>query len=1078
MADSELVHLHVHSQYSLRDSIIKPDELIQRLKELGHNAAAITDHGEILGATNIFKEFQKAGLKYIHGCEMYICADTSVRDKDNKYHHLLVLCKDEVGRLNLNKLISKSEHPDNFYSKPRISFNMLQEHSEGLIVCSACLAGEIPAAIIAGDMKSAERIARKYKAHFHGDYYLEIQSRNDLVQVDVNKGIVTLSKSLGIPLVVTTDAHYVYEDDRKYQNKFAFNGKYKEDGESYVDCFIQSEQEVRDRLRYLPSHVVDEAIGNTRIIADRCDVRIPLSPPIMPNIETPKEFSSNKAWLMSLCREGAKKKLGIDIESPNLTGNIPEYISRLHYEIDSLERMGFIDYMLLVYSYASKGERKGPGRGSGGGSLICYLTDITDVDPIEHGLYFERFIDVGALDLLESGQITVEELKIPDIDLDFSGDSCNAVLQFLYNTYGESKVASIGKFSLQHTRGTIRDMCKVFGIDLKAEDAIAKSFENYSLSDVDMMINGEIPTINSAKDAITYVGEYTELFEYVRKLNGLPKSFGLHACGKIISTKDLDYFLPSRYDSNGVRYLQGDMHDVEDVGLVKIDVLGLRTLDHEYDALIQSGESGEFLNTKQDYTDEKTLDIFRSGDTVGIFQFSSFGMKKTLREMDVRGINDLAVANALYRPGAMQYIDSFCNRRSGKEEVEFVHPDLEPILADTHGIIVFQEQLIEIGRMAGLRNPDSLRQATGKKKPELLAAVKPELQEKLFSRGWSDTQFDRIWSDMLEFAHYSFNKSHACAYAIIAYMTAKLKAHYPAEFYAGLCNSYIGESSYVKDNADEILSDAYAHKVRIEPFNFRNDHRRCSVYDGKLIYAIPLLRDCNQASAEALNAIRDTTAKRFWEVLNSYYLLGGSQAQAKILIMLDFFSEFGTPLHLLKIQDMYHLFTKKAGQFKSQIRKDKIQNDSLLAQLVSDNGDDRGKKNDVLMSYRNLNVPNILNGCEEFILSVEVQQTPLKSRLAFQQEYIGFAPIASGTEEERPCLLVKAVYPAVRKSDGAVFGYNIKTTSLGSGISASWTVYSKQYSETPIQPGDIIYCLKRARNKSGYLVLQAYDKIA
>lgn len=415
----------------------------------------------------------------------------------------------------------------------------------------------------------------------------------------------------------------------------------------------------------------------THTIADKCDVEMPLSAPIMPKVDTPEEFSNNKQWLEKLCEDGFKEKLNIDVnnrcvfdknrklfqpvydENGFLTGyddvelsedKVIEYIDRYLYELDSLNRMGFIDYILLVYSYANIAKRRGIARGSGGGSLICYVTNITNIDPIEHGLYFERFIDVGALALLESGEITAKELKIPDIDLDFSGESCTEVLKFLYNRYGEERVASIGKFGTNKTKGTIRDMCKVLDIDLETADRIAKSFENYEIGEIDLMISGEIDSTTNAEEAISYVKKYDELFDYVRKLNGLPKSFGLHSCGKVISTRELDYFLPSCYDSDGVRYLQGDMHDVEDVGLVKIDVLGLRTLDQEYDTLEMSNEDKEFINPKQRYDDEKVLEIFRNGDTLGIFQFSSHGMRQTLKKMNVSGIEDLSIANALFRP--------------------------------------------------------------------------------------------------------------------------------------------------------------------------------------------------------------------------------------------------------------------------------------------------------------------------------------------------------------------------------------------------------------------------------------------
>lgn len=1097
-----MVHLHTHSMYSLRDSIIRPEELIQRLKEIGQTAIAVTDHGGSLGGVSLYQRLKEAGIKYIHGCEFYICQDTAVRDKTAKYYHLVALCKNETGRRNLNTLISLSERPENRYVKPRIDFRMLSQHGSGLIILSACLAGEVSRAIQDGDIQEARRTALRYQAQFGADYFLEVQSHSDPVQIEVNREILRIGKQLGIPCVVTTDAHYTWESDRKYQNKYAFNGAYKEDGEAYIDCFIQSESEVRDRLSYLDCAAIDELIANTERISAECNVEMPLSPPIMPKVDTPPRFKSNHEWLESLCLDGFRRKLNIDYETKSVydasrfmtrylhdsdggqTGEeqfqfteaeIKEYCDRYDYELNALIKMGFVDYVLLVYSYASVGKRRGIARGSGGGSLINYLTDITNIDPIEHGLYFERFIDVGALSQLESGEITAKELKIPDIDLDFSKESCDEVLRFLYQTYGEDKVASIGKFGTNQTKGTIRDMCRVLDIGLEEADRIAKSFESYEIEEIDRMIAGELPQPASAKEAVRNVKAHPELFEYVRKLNGLPKSFGLHACGKIVATRELDYYLPSCYDSEGIRYLQGDMHDVEDVGLVKIDVLGLRTLDAEFDTLEQSGQTLEFLNPKQDYTDQKVLDVFRNGDTVGIFQMSSPGMKNTLKKMNVSGIEDLSIANALFRPGSIQYIDNYCHRKAGEESYEYLHPDLEPILKNTYGIIVFQEQLIEIGRMAGLHNPDQLRKATGKKKPALLAAIQPELKEKLLARGWNEAQFDKLWSDMLEFAKYSFNKSHSSAYAIIAYANAKQKAYFPAEFYSGLCNSYIGKSDFVKNEAQEIIGDMARHGIRIAPASFRNDHRRCSVKDGRVIWGIPLIRDCNAALANVLYELRDTTETHFWRIAKK--LCGsGMKSRLQILIKLGFFHEYGTAAELLRIMDLAELF--KYGDRKL-IAKDKVPKNSALRSMTERFLTDRGVNGAELKAYKILDCPSLLDELEAYVKTLNLGELDRKILIAAQIEYIGALAIPSGKEEDRKLLYVNNLFPLRRKSDGELFGYSVSYTSIGSGVSGTMTVFLERFHHNPIKIGDTILCKawkKDKRNDRVYFRMIDYEK--
>lgn len=1077
-----MVHLHTHSMYSLRDSIIRPEDLIARLKEIGQDTVAITDHGGSLGGVTLYQKLKADGIRYIHGCEFYICDDVSVKDKDSKYYHLVALCKDEAGRRNLNRLISISERPENRYYKPRIDFGLLSKYGDGLVILSACLAGEVSRAILDGDMGKARKTAIHYRARFGEDYYLEVQAHSDPQQIAVNREIVRMSKQLGIPCVATTDAHYTWEEDRKYQAKYAFNGSYREDGEAYVDCFVQSEAEVRQRLAYLDDATVDELISNTHTIADKCQMEIPLSAPIMPKVDTPPQFQNNHDWLASLCAAGFKRKLNIDLETclPASPGGlqlgkdeISAYISRYQYELNALDKMGFVDYILLVYSYASVGKRRGIARGSGGGSLINYLTDITNIDPIEHGLYFERFIDVSALSKLESGEITAKELKIPDIDLDFSKDSCDEVLRFLYRKYGEDKVASIGKFGTNQTKGTIRDMCKVLDIGLTEADRIAKCFENYEIDEIDRMISEELPTPEGAKEAVSCVKSYGELFECVRKLNGLPKSFGLHACGKIVATRELDYFLPSCYDSNGIRYLQGDMHDVEDMGLVKIDVLGLRTLDAEYDALEQSGEGADFLDPKQDYSDRKVLDIFRKGDTVGIFQMSSPGMKKTLKNMNVGGIDDLSAANALFRPGSLQYIDNYCRRKAGKEQFEYLHPDLEPILKNTYGIIVFQEQLIEIGRMAGLHNPDQLRKATGKKNPKLLAEVQPELHEKLLARGWSEAQFDKLWSDMLEFARYSFNKSHSSAYAIIAYMTAKQKAYYPAEFYCGLCNSYIGKSDFVKNEAAEIVGDMMRHGIRVAPANFRNDHRRCNVMDGKVIWGIPLIRDCNIALGDALYALRDIDQPHFWRVAKILWDKG-MKSKVEILVKLGFFHEYGTAKELLRVLDLAEMF--KMGDRKS-IKKSAVSGSEFLTGVLQAHSSSANANGKELATFKILDCGSVLDACEDHIKTLNLGEFSDKEMILTQQEYLGALAIPTGKGSDKKKLFINSVFPLNRKSDGKLFGYNVSYTSVGSGVSNSMTVFSERFNKAPISPGNIVLCKDWTKDKNGYFRMLDYEHL-
>ena len=1044
-----MTHLHVHSCFSLCDSTIRIEELVATTKENNQTAVAITDHGNIHASVTAYKALKSAGLKYIHGCEMYICDNVKVKDNKNRYCHLLVLCKDEVGRQNLNKLITLSNLPENSYYRPRIDFELLQKYSDGLVICSACLAGELPKSILNHSGNSIE-IINKYKSVFGSDYYIEIQARNDTEQKEINRDLVELAKTTNTELVVTTDAHYNKQLDAKYQAAWVFNGELSEAEETYIDCYLQNEDDIRRNLAYLPNDVVSRAIANTDNIANHCNVDIPLSAPIIPEVKTPSEYGNNKEWLQSICAEGICR-LGIDRYSTEI---YQQYKERLEYEINALDKMGFIDYILLVHSYSNIVKRRGIARGSGGGSLVCYLSRITDIDPIEHGLYFERFIDVGALELIDSNQIQKHELKIPDIDLDFGTKDREKIIQYLSTTYGKEHVASIGRFSYNHTKGSIRDCCRALKIDDKSADNIAKLFENYELEDVLKLEHiskddSSIRVPTGVQMCLEKINNNVKLFDYVKKLNGLPRSFGLHPCGKIVATRDLDFFTASCWHESGERYLQGDMHDVESIGLVKIDVLGLRTLDVIYDTLDMIGEDYEYINPKKlDYTDENILNIFREGNTEGVFQFSSYGMRNVLKNMNVSNIDDLSVANALYRPGAKEYIVNFCNRRRGTETPIYIHDDLRPILSNTYAIMVFQEQLIEVGRMVGMRNPDLLRKATAKKDEALLAKIKPELFGKLQDRGWTQPQCEQFWSDVVAFAKYSFNKSHSSAYAIIACMTAKLKAYHPKEFFAALYNSYIGEGTYMKQNVHSIFSNMCDNKIRFNKRSYRNNHLLSNVQNGKVNYAIPLIKDCGQSIAEQLSQTKNKKYLSFIDLLYDIESNGGVSKRLEILIKLDFFSEFGNSKYLLMLNELFIRF--KFGGAK-QIRKDKLANDEILDSIVSRHSRSTKK------SYLDLDTKSILFEAEELLSTYDIPDFSIKEKTATQKEYLGYVDVQTGNPEDRQKLFILDVRPIKTKDKSRVWAYGLKTISIGTGKNGDMVVRAKEYNKEPVKQFDTIY---------------------
>ena len=1067
-----MIHTHVHTKYSLRDSIIDYDDLINRLKSINQNAIAITDHGNIHASVSIYKRLKKENIKYIHGCEMYICDDTNIKDQNNKYYHLVLLCKNETGRINLNKLISISNLSENFYSKPRIDFEKLKQHKDGLLVLSACLAGEISKFLLIDDYEKAKEIALKYKNEFGNDYYLEIQARNDNKQIEINKKIVVLAKELNIPIVVTTDAHFVTKEDKKYHDVYSFNSSYKEEGEGYVDCYIQSEEEIRSNLSYLDAEIISQAINNTHEIANKCNVELPLSAPIIPHIDIPSQYSNEKEWVIDICQKGFEER-GIN-KLPEKERKV--YYDRYQYELNAVEEMGFLGYYLLVYTYANKVKRRGIARGSGGGSLLCYLMNITDIDPIEHKLYFERFIDVGALDALREGKITRKELKVPDVDLDFGTHDREKIIQFLINKYGQQHVACIGRFNYNKSRGTLTDIGRALGIEFNEVKEITKSLEDYELNDVLDLI--EINKNNPNKPDIVkkfekYIEKYPELFAISKKLIGLPSSFGLHPCGRVIVMQDLDYYTASCYHENGERYLQGDMHDIEDLGIVKIDALGLRTVDVIYDTLELISKDYEYINPKKlDFSDERVLDIFKNGDTVGIFQFESYGMQATLRDMQPTGIEDLSVANALYRPGAMTYIKNYCNRKHGKEEITYLHKDLMPILSNTYGIMVFQEQLIEIGRLANLRNPDKLRKATGKKDEKLLIEVHEELKQNLINKGWTEEQFNQLWSDMLQFAKYAFNKSHSSAYAIIAFITAKLKAYHPLEFYVSLMNSYIEDSSqYIKNNATIIYEDIINHGYVMNKFDFRQNHKKCNIYNGKINYAIPLIKHCNRQIAEELYEIRNNQYNNFIELLYDINQKTSiNSAQLDILVRLGFFNEFGNSRLLNGLVEYFNFF--KQGSAK-QISVDKIKDNQILDNIIKRHSrlSPSGK------TYMDLNVKAILNDIEEWMKCNNVRDYPIKEKMNTQIEYLGFANLTTGREEDKRKLLVLNVKPLVSQKYNKIWAYAIDEISIGSGKKNRLTIWANKFDKKPLQINDILYAHKVEKNNKGYWYLQDYEII-
>lgn len=1035
-----MAKIHVHTKYSLLDAIIEPEELVKKCVAQGDNALCVTEHGNVYSNVEVYKCCKKYGVKYLYGCEVYICDDVNVRDKNNRYHHLVVIAMNETGRINLNKLVSESCNYK-YYGKPRIDFEMLVKYSDGLLVCSACMAGEVQRALIEEDFGTAEQIALKYKSVFNDNYYLEYQSHSDQTQQLLNRRVVDLANKLKIKYIVTTDAHYLNKDDQKYHNIFVQIGQTREVGETYTDCYLQSDEEILSICKSTTKEENLIAINNTNEIADKCNVDIPLSAPIMPHVNVPKNFRNELEYLKSLCVQGWKnKKIG---DKPNKK----EYKERLRYEMNAIAKMGFEGYFLLVHSYCNSVKRRGIARGSAGGSLVCYLTNITDIDPIEYGLYFERFIDVGALDLLEQGKITKNELKIPDVDSDFGKEDREKVLQYVIERYGKDRVVSLGSFQYIWAKGAIKDIGRVLGIQFEVTNEMTSQLGDESIKEV-----VELGLLDKYKE------KYPELFDYASKLAGLPRSFSAHPCGKVISMDDIYQYNATDINDEGLVILQGDMHTADDLGLIKADFLGLRTVDVIYDTLEMIGKDYEYIAPHNiNFKDEKVFANFRNGNTSGIFQFESAGMKDTLRKIECNSINDLSVANALYRPGSKKYIDNYANRKKGVEEYDFLHEDLKPILQETFSIIVYQEQLIEIGRLAGLSNPDELRKATAKKKASLLDKIKPELFDGLSKRGWSEEQLNQLWDTMLDFAMYSFNKAHSAAYAIIAYICMYLKTYYPKEYICSWMNSVSGKV----DKIAVCIQEANRLGIKCYHGKYNNCSSNTVLYKDGIMIGTETVKDCNAQMAEEL---MDMVSKQqpydsFVSVLNDIKQFTSiNNKQLSILITLDYFSEFGNNGKLLKAKDYF----KKFMNVKT-IKKDKIESLGLSEYIVK-----KFANKETAKQYSEIDniglVEYMINGIQNEPLSVPEQ-------IKAEEEHLGYIMYKNPDMKEYYVVLDYKVY-----DDPCRPYFSLYNLSTGEKVSCKIND-RKIYNRNPFGHYSIIHSSNFTKSDDKWTPLERYEVI-
>ncbi len=773
----KFTHLHLHSHYSLLDGLPKIGDILDWTEKLGMDSVALTDHGVLYGAVEFYKKAKEKGIKPIIGAEMYMAFEKMTQERpkiDDKRYHLVLLVKNDTGYKNLVKLITKA-HLEGFYYKPRIDEDLLAQHSEGLIGLSACLQGKIPRLILANKKSEAEKLILKYQEIFGKEnFYLELQHHPNIPEQEkVNKALISLSKKLKVPLVATNDCHYLKKEDAEVQDILMLinTGADPNDPERLTmkqdDFSMRKPEEMIEAFKDVP-----EAIENTQKIVEMCNFEFELGKVKLPRFQIP-EGKSPDEYLRELAYKGLRWRYG---ENPD-----KKIIERLEYELKIISQTGFADYFLIIQDLVNWAKERrivvGPGRGSVGGSLVAYLLNITNIDPIKYNLLFERFLNP-------------ERISLPDIDLDFTHRRRDEVIEYVAQKYGKNKVAQIITFGTMAARAVVRDVGRVLGYSYSYCDKIAKL----------------IPFGWNLDQTLAGVAEFRQLYlsdlkaqkliDYAKKLEGCARHASTHACGVVISATPLDEIVPLQHPSQNEKTIvtQYEMQSVEDLGLLKMDFLGLKNLTIIEDTLSRiykvQGKSINIQNIPLD--DKKTFKLFQKGETIAVFQLESGGMRKYLKELKPNTLEDIIAMLALYRPGPMALIPEYIKCKYKKKKVDYLHPKLEPILKSTFGIPVFQEQVMKIAQeLAGfsLGEADVLRKAIAKKKKKLLMDQKEKFIEGCKKNDIDEIIAMKIWNWFEPFARYSFNRSHATAYALIAYQTAYLKARYPLEFMASVLTS-------------------------------------------------------------------------------------------------------------------------------------------------------------------------------------------------------------------------------------------------------------------------------------------------
>ena len=794
-------HLHVHTEYSLLDGSNKIKEYVKRVKELGMDSAAITDHGVMYGVIDFYRAAREAGIKPILGCEVYVAPnsrfDKELTGGEDRYYHLVLLAENNTGYANLMKIVSRG-FTEGYYYKPRVDMEVLQTYHEGIIALSACLAGEVQRYIVKGLHEEAKKAALKYETCFgKGNFFLEMQDHGIPEQKLVNTELLKLSKETGIELVVTNDVHYTYKEDVDSHDillclqtgkKLADEDRMRYVGGQY---YVKSEEEMKALFPY-----AWEAVENTQRIADRCHVEIEFGVTKLPKFEVLEGYDS-WTYLNKLCSDGLAERYGDEHAPAGSTGQTLR--ERLDYELNVIRTMGYVDYFLIVWDFINYAKEHGipvgPGRGSAAGSIVAYCLKITNIDPIRYQLLFERFLNP-------------ERVSMPDIDVDFCFERRQEVIDYVGRKYGADKVVQIVTFGTMAARGVIRDVGRVMDMPYAFVDSIAKMIPNELNITIDKALdmNPEFKSLYSSDDRVHH------LIDMCKRLEGLPRNTSMHAAGVVICQKSADEFVPLSRGSDGSIVTQFTMTTLEELGLLKMDFLGLRTLTVIQNAVnMIEKDTGVHIDVDHiDYDDKKVLESLGTGKTDGVFQLESTGMKNFMKELRPQSLEDVIAGISLYRPGPMDFIPKYIRGKNNPDSITYACPQLEPILAPTYGCIVYQEQVMQIVRDLGgytLGRSDLVRRAMSKKKQAVMEKERANFvygneEENVpgcVSRGIDEKTASGIYDTMMDFAKYAFNKSHAACYAVVAYQTAYLKYYYPVEFMATLMTSVIDNPKKVAE---------------------------------------------------------------------------------------------------------------------------------------------------------------------------------------------------------------------------------------------------------------------------------------